>query len=487
VAQSGEAFFVWVGVAFGATRDLGTTAPWRFRNVDDRREVIKTAEADYIRSIMSLAGDVHFSVRWRWSRNANHAEVVALARVTTTQHAIDADCDVLTTRLAVVPIHVTFDHVLRASELQQWLPPPGPDPMVRRCSRTVSTGTSPVGLHTWHVAPAVARRDDAWKAFCDLAFRGGGDVMLSTDLCGAPGVDREWVDEQRRSMMPFVSPERRLIGGGTQVIAADEFATAGSRVWSELLAGDGERLAFSTNLVTAGVGIADADHLAAQLTEAFLVDAMGTSDSIHLSTAPEAAAAAMTRLDVLRYAPLRPALPAAFDAICNTVSVEEAVALVAFPAAVEGRLPGYPVIGPGRSILGPADRSMAFLSYSREDDAVAYEFARAMSQHGVHIWQDVERIAPGHEFQAEFEAAIATCGVFICLVSRHAALSDWVREELRQAQAARRRIFQVLLDGTPPLVASSLGQPLRSRPIVSSLPEVLSLAEAVHRSLPTAH
>jgi Tol biopolymer transport system component len=76
-----------------------------------------------------------------------------------------------------------------------------------------------------------------------------------------------------------------------------------------------------------------------------------------------------------------------------------------------------------------------FLSYSREDQAVARRFAEAFERAGLSVWWD-QALSPGEAFDQVTEQALEDARAVIVLWSKASVQSRWVRAEATQANAA---------------------------------------------------
>ena len=79
----------------------------------------------------------------------------------------------------------------------------------------------------------------------------------------------------------------------------------------------------------------------------------------------------------------------------------------------------------------------AFLSYSREDSAVAERVRETLEACGVRVFQD-SSIQPGDKWVGVLESAIQQSGVFLALVSEHWSSSKWGLREMRMALVEER-------------------------------------------------
>jgi serine/threonine protein kinase len=106
-----------------------------------------------------------------------------------------------------------------------------------------------------------------------------------------------------------------------------------------------------------------------------------------------------------------------------------------------------------RNSLGEAPRSnrklSVFVSYRREADAGwAALFADKLStHHGLDVFVDRHRVDSARQVPEKIESAIRGCDFFVCLLARSTLKSAWVREEIRIADAAGKRMIPVVQEG----------------------------------------
>ena len=89
-----------------------------------------------------------------------------------------------------------------------------------------------------------------------------------------------------------------------------------------------------------------------------------------------------------------------------------------------------------------------FLSYDREDAALARPVAAVLEKSGHSVWWD-RRIKGGGEFDAEIEEALNAADKIVVLWSRRSIKSAWVRDEAAVGRDTGR-LVPATLDGTPP-------------------------------------
>src|SRR5262245_21146689 len=80
-----------------------------------------------------------------------------------------------------------------------------------------------------------------------------------------------------------------------------------------------------------------------------------------------------------------------------------------------------------------------FLSYSREDQAIARRYAEALARDGFSVWWD-QALHPGEAFDQVTERALEEARAVVVLWSKTSVQSRWVRAEATQANANNRLV-----------------------------------------------
>jgi hypothetical protein len=81
-------------------------------------------------------------------------------------------------------------------------------------------------------------------------------------------------------------------------------------------------------------------------------------------------------------------------------------------------------------------KSQVFMSYAREDEAIARQVSHALTEAGLKTWIDVKNIGWGDSFLERMNQGIAEAAYVILLVSPASNVSRWVKREWMAALAA---------------------------------------------------
>jgi hypothetical protein len=87
-----------------------------------------------------------------------------------------------------------------------------------------------------------------------------------------------------------------------------------------------------------------------------------------------------------------------------------------------------------------------FLSYSTKDLALAQQVEATMKAAGAEVFLADQSVQPGEVLKSKIAAAIHACDLFLVIWSKHSAESEWVRHEMGQAAALKKRVVPFLLD-----------------------------------------
>jgi len=103
-----------------------------------------------------------------------------------------------------------------------------------------------------------------------------------------------------------------------------------------------------------------------------------------------------------------------------------------------------------------------FLSYAREDQAVADRLARWLRDRGIEPYWFQNEEQRGRRFVGEMERAIAESDLFVVLLSPHFLISAWCRHErelalLREIDLSRQFVYVLRVAETSPLDSGFLG------------------------------
>lgn len=131
-----------------------------------------------------------------------------------------------------------------------------------------------------------------------------------------------------------------------------------------------------------------------------------------------------------------------------------------------------------------------FLSYAREDEAVARRLAELLGEEGHEVWWDRD-LHGGAQFEEEIDRALKGADAVVVLWSGAATKSGWVKDEASEARDARKLVPLTLGQSRPPLgfrqfhaieVPDPIALPLK--PILSAIQKVSSEAELTAAGAP---
>src|SRR4030095_16851048 len=87
---------------------------------------------------------------------------------------------------------------------------------------------------------------------------------------------------------------------------------------------------------------------------------------------------------------------------------------------------------------------LTFISYAREDVAVALDVAAGLRTRSVAVWVDLWDIQPGADWDQAIDRSLRSCAHFVLVLSPDAVASDEVRGELRSALNGRKHMVPLL-------------------------------------------
>lgn len=88
----------------------------------------------------------------------------------------------------------------------------------------------------------------------------------------------------------------------------------------------------------------------------------------------------------------------------------------------------------------------AFLSYSRANEEIALQIARALRASGIALWVDKLDISAGQHWDSEIHGALRTATHVVVLLSKQSVASSQVLDELGYALETGKRVIPLLLE-----------------------------------------
>jgi hypothetical protein len=123
-----------------------------------------------------------------------------------------------------------------------------------------------------------------------------------------------------------------------------------------------------------------------------------------------------------------------------------------------------------------------FISYSREDEAIAQALTKELKVRGLSVFVD-RAIAAGEDFVHHTRVALQAAEIVVVLLSKNSLRSRWIKDEVATALESRKQVIPVLLDAAGkenwvwPLLADRLAV------TVNSDADVHQLAANIARSI----
>lgn len=128
----------------------------------------------------------------------------------------------------------------------------------------------------------------------------------------------------------------------------------------------------------------------------------------------------------------------------------------------------------------PTDVWGVFVSYSHADEAAAGELQDALRGEGVSVFRDNNTIRVGQDWREAIQRGVAASCSLVLLIGESTHESDWVQEEVAEAQKLGVQIIPVSLTG-------DLGGFPQLAPIqgVLQVDDWLSVAQRIAQAIPT--
>ena len=104
-----------------------------------------------------------------------------------------------------------------------------------------------------------------------------------------------------------------------------------------------------------------------------------------------------------------------------------------------------------------------FLSYSKEDGALATKLTGSLRKAGAKVWLAPEQVRPGENVRAAVEKAIENADAFVVLLSK--PRSKWMDAELQMALKKHKRVIPVIASDAadlPPSIKDILAVDVRN-------------------------
>lgn len=102
-----------------------------------------------------------------------------------------------------------------------------------------------------------------------------------------------------------------------------------------------------------------------------------------------------------------------------------------------------------------------FISYKREDAAIARDIRDALQNHNLDVWWD-EKLQTGQKWEATIDEVLRSAAAVLVLWSERSVKSEWVRHEASYAKTSEK-LVQARVDdcAVPQVYASSMAADLR--------------------------
>ena len=94
----------------------------------------------------------------------------------------------------------------------------------------------------------------------------------------------------------------------------------------------------------------------------------------------------------------------------------------------------------------PVAERYVFISYARDDKAFVDRLVDDLRKRGIAVWQDVEQLAPGQNWEREIRTALLETAALLYVSSGRSARSSWVSAELHAVLGRDIPVIPIIVD-----------------------------------------
>lgn len=87
-----------------------------------------------------------------------------------------------------------------------------------------------------------------------------------------------------------------------------------------------------------------------------------------------------------------------------------------------------------------------YISYSHRDKLIVNQFVAALSSRGLPVWQDINEIAPGEDWQEAIESGMKSASAILYFISANTSKSQWMEREIAAFIERGKPIIVVAID-----------------------------------------
>ena len=87
-----------------------------------------------------------------------------------------------------------------------------------------------------------------------------------------------------------------------------------------------------------------------------------------------------------------------------------------------------------------------FISYARDDRAFVDRLVDDLRKHGIAVWQDVEQLAPGQNWERQIRSALLETSALLYIASARSTRSSWVNAELHAVVDRGIPVVPIIVD-----------------------------------------